>query len=142
MACVSLASFAVGVAFLIAGAWPILGFFGLDVALIWLAFRLNYRNGRWVERLRLSESRLEVERVGPRGQIGRWSFHPYWLKVDLVAPHEHHSRLTLSSRATSLSIGGFLTPGERRELSRTLREALDRLREGGRGNAQTCVEDS
>ena len=54
MAAVSLASFGAGAAFALAGAWPVLGFFGLDVALVWLAFRLNFRGGRLVERLRLS----------------------------------------------------------------------------------------
>ena len=31
-------SFVAGIAFAMIGAWPVLGFFGLDVALIWYAF--------------------------------------------------------------------------------------------------------
>ena len=29
--------------FLLLGAWPVFGFFGLDVLLLYLAFRANYR---------------------------------------------------------------------------------------------------
>ena len=36
-------SFAAGIAFLMMGAWPVFGFFGLDVFLVYLAFRANYR---------------------------------------------------------------------------------------------------
>ncbi len=128
MGIVCLVSIVVGGVFLLAGAWPVLGFFGLDVALIYLAFRINYRSGRLVERLRLTPALLEVERVLPSGRVGRWSFQPYWLKVGLETPDEHHSRLTLSGRGQSLSIGAFLTPEERRELSEMLNAALARLR--------------
>ena len=128
MGCLALASFGAGVAFALAGAWPVIGFFGLDVALVWLAFRLNYRGGRAVERLRLSAERCDVERVGPAGRVERWSFQPFWLRAELEAPDEHRCRLTLSSRGTRVSLGAFLAPEERRALYRTLREALDGLR--------------
>ena len=36
-------SFVSGIAFLMMGAWPIFGFFGLDVLLLYWAFRINYR---------------------------------------------------------------------------------------------------
>lgn len=128
MSCVALASFGAGLAFALAGAWPVLGFFGLDVALVWLAFHLNERGGRTVERLRLSPERCDVERIGPTGRTECWSFQPFWLRVALEAPNERHCRLTLSSRGTRVSVGAFLTPDERRALYRTLRDALDGLR--------------
>lgn len=128
MGSVALASFGAGLAFALAGAWPVLGFFGVDVALIWLAFHLNERGGRAVERLRLSPERCDVERIGPTGRTGYWSFQPFWLRVALEAPDEHHCRVTLSSRGTRVSVGAFLTPEERRALYRTLREALSTLR--------------
>src|SRR5271169_3679921 len=43
MGLLGLISVAVGVGFVSVGAWPVIGFFGLDVALVYLAFRLNYR---------------------------------------------------------------------------------------------------
>ena len=35
--------------FLAIGAWPVFGFFGLDILLLYWAFRVNYRRGRRYE---------------------------------------------------------------------------------------------
>jgi uncharacterized membrane protein len=51
---------ALGFAFLLMGAWPVVGFLGLDVVLVWVAFRLSYRAGRLTERLEPSEDSLTV----------------------------------------------------------------------------------
>ena len=40
-----------GAVFFIAGAWPVAGFMGLDVLLIWWAFRANFADGRRAERI-------------------------------------------------------------------------------------------
>ena len=45
MLCIGGISFAAGMVFLMLGAWPVFGFFGLDVALVYWAFRANYRSG-------------------------------------------------------------------------------------------------
>lgn len=128
MAAVCLVSFGAGLAFLLMGAWPVFGFFGLDVALIYLAFRLNYRDARRSEHVRLSADSLEVRCVGPSGRVSRWRFQPYWLRVDLDAAGENHSRLTLTSHGRSLSIGDFLAPEERASLCEALKAALARCR--------------
>ena len=62
MLCVSLVSFTGGLIFVAVGAWPVLGFLGANVVLITIAFKLNYRSGRQMERLRLTLERLEIER--------------------------------------------------------------------------------
>ena len=43
MVAIGAVSFVAGVVFLLMGAWPVFGFFGLDVLLLYWAFRLNYR---------------------------------------------------------------------------------------------------
>src|SRR5690348_16343440 len=58
-------SFLMGMAFLIMGAWPVLGFFGLDVLLIYVAFRLNYRAARAYEVVELTPHTLTLEKVSP-----------------------------------------------------------------------------
>ena len=121
-------SFTAGMVFLLAGAWPVVGFFGLDVALVYLAFRLNYRAGRLVERLRLTFEALEVERIVPSGRTSRWRFQPYWLRVVLEDRGEHHSRLALRSHGKELVIGAFLSPPERASLCAALTAALARCR--------------
>ena len=53
MAAIGGVSFAAGIVFLILGAWPVVGFFGLDVVLIYWAFRINYRAARAYEATQL-----------------------------------------------------------------------------------------
>jgi uncharacterized membrane protein len=119
-------SFAAGVAFLAMGAWPVFGFFGLDVLLVYVAFKLNYRSGKLVEAVRLTDSQLCIRRIHPSGRTQEWSFEPYWVRVDMDDPPEHASQLTLRSHGRSLTIGAFLTPEERLELARALVDALGR----------------
>lgn len=121
-------SFAGGMASLTAGAWPIFGFFGLDAALIYWAFRANYRSGRARERLRLTRDELSVERTDPTGRVRRWTFQPYWLKVEIDDPPEHASQLVLRSHGRSLTLGAFLSPPERGEVACALRRALAECR--------------
>ena len=121
-------SFAAGVAFYLAGAWPVIGFLGLDVLLIYGAFKLSYRSGRMHESLRLTRGALVVERVEVTGEARSWRFQPTWLQVLIDDPPGHESHLTLRSHGRNLVIGDFLTPEERLDLAKALREALSRLR--------------
>src|SRR5208283_2627388 len=74
MAVLAGVSFGASVGFVLLGAWPVTGFFGLDVALVYLAFRLSYRSARQSETVRLTEADLEVQRVGIRGERRHWRF--------------------------------------------------------------------
>jgi uncharacterized membrane protein len=121
-------SFIAGLAFYLAGAWPVVGFFGLDVALIYGAFRINYRRARTYETLRLSRSDLLVEHVNHWGQKRIWRFQPYWLQVLMDEPAAGESHLILRSHGQNLEIAGFLPPAERSDLARALRTALARAR--------------
>ena len=121
-------SLAVGIGFVAIGAWPVTGFFGLDVALVYLAFRLNYRSAGRRETLRLGEDAFTVERVGVRGERRVWQFQPFWLRVILEERSDHSNRLLVASHGRSLVIADFLAPAMRRELAATIREALARWR--------------
>jgi uncharacterized membrane protein len=121
-------SFVAGMAFLLMGAWPVFGLFGLDVLLLWWAFRLNYRSGRLVETLQLSADALVVRRIAPSGSAQEWRFQPYWLRVRLEEPAPDENRLLLASHGRSLPIGSFLTPAERADLAFALNLALERLK--------------
>lgn len=128
MSTVALVGFASGMAFLLMGAWPVFGFCGLEIGLFYLFFRLNYRSARMFERVTLSPALLMVERHDVRGQVSRWTFQPYWVRVAMDDPPRHDSRLTLSSHGRSLSIGSFLSPDERLDFARALRQALAQAR--------------
>ena len=115
-------SAAVGAGFFLVGAWPVTGFLGLDVLLLYLAFRWNYRQGRQAEFIRLDGDGLSVCRVEPGGRRRTWRFEPYWVRVEV--DERADSWLTLTSHGRSLAIGTFLTAGERVEVANALRTAL------------------
>src|ERR1700761_1961221 len=76
MAFVSVVSFAAGVAFLLMGAWPVFGFFGLDVLAIYTAFRIYFRRARASEEIRVTPSQIRVRRISHRGQVTEFTFNP------------------------------------------------------------------
>lgn len=117
-------SIAVGTIFVSMGAWPVVGFFGLDVGLVYLAFRLSYRSARQRETLRLADEELTVERVGIRGDRRLWRFQPFWVRVVFEEQPDETNRLSLVSHGRTLLIGTFLPPPMRREVATTLRDAL------------------
>ncbi|HKF71047.1 MAG TPA: DUF2244 domain-containing protein [Stellaceae bacterium] len=121
-------SFAAGVSFVLIGAWPIFGYFGLDVLLVYLAFRASYRSARMHEWVRLTEDTLTVERVSQRGERRRWQFQPFWLRV-VLEEREETNRLVLTSHGREVVIGGFLAPAERKSLAVALKNALHRWRQ-------------
>src|SRR6202790_4034631 len=82
MAFVSGVSFAAGVAFLLMGAWPVLGFFGLDVLAIYWAFRINFRRAQATEEISVTPSELRVRRVSHRGRVVEFVLNPLWVQID------------------------------------------------------------
>ena len=130
MGVVAAVSFTVGGVFFTAGAWPIVGFYGLDVLLVYLFLRANYRSALVYERIRLTEEQLTIERGDHRGLQATYRFQPYWLKVTMDDPPEHHSQLVLTSHGRSLVVGAFLSPDERADFARALTRALGRARLG------------
>ena len=128
MIVLGLISLAVGVGFVSIGAWPVTGFFGLDVALVYIAFRLNYRQGRLREILRLAADTFTVERISVYGNRRVWQFQPFWMRVVLDEHDSDRNRLFVASHGRFLAIGEFLAPAARRELAATIREALVRWR--------------
>src|SRR5215471_2497335 len=121
-------SFAAGVSFVLIGAWPVFGYFGLDVLLVYLAFRASYRSAHMHEWVRLTEDTLTVERVSQRGERRRWQFQPFWLRV-VLEEREETNRLVLTSHGREVVIGGFLAPAERKSLAVALKNALHRWRQ-------------
>ena len=128
MSALGAVGFLIGLGIFLAGAWPATGFLGLDVALVYLGFRLSYWHGRMYETLRLSRADLVVERVDYWGERHTWRFQPAWLQVLIDEPARHDGALTLRSHGRSLTLGCFLSPAERADLARALRAALERAR--------------
>ena len=128
MSAVCLMSFGTGLLFYLIGAWPVIGFMGLDVLLIYVAFKLNYRAGRLYETVDLNEDALTVTRVQPSGKAESWRFNPYWVQLKLEPRVGRSSELSLVSHGTRLSFASFLSDHEREDFAEALGTALSAAR--------------
>jgi len=123
-------SLAVGTAFLMIGAWPVFGFFGLDVALVYIAFRVSYRSGRLYETVDLEDGQLDVQRVHPGGRREAWSLIAYWVRVELTRHKTGACDLELVSHGRRLGLAGFLSAPEKSDFAGALTRALAPYRSG------------
>jgi len=125
-------SFVAGMVFLIVGAWPVMGFLGLDVLLIYAAFKLNYRSGRLYETVDLTPASFTLTRVHPSGRLEQFDVNPYWARVRLREWPDGRTALSVISQDKELTFGRFLLDDERRDLACALKEALLAARDGAR----------
>ena len=75
--------FLIGLGFFLAGAWPVIGFLGLELLVVWGAFKLNYRAARHRETIHTTTEELMVESQTPAGKRAQKSFPIGWLRVSL-----------------------------------------------------------
>jgi uncharacterized membrane protein len=117
-------SFVTGLVFLSMGAWPVMGFFGLDVLLVYLAFKLNYRAARAYELVELTPATLKLTRVTPSGRSKEFEFNPYWVRVRFIEHPDGSNNLKLTSHGREFEFGRLLNDEERRDFARVLEGAL------------------
>jgi uncharacterized membrane protein len=115
------------------GAWPVFGFYGLDVLAIYIAFRLNYRAGRAYETVEVTPSSLRLTRVDAAGRTQQFDYHPYWARVRLRQWPDGRTDLRLISHGKELVFARFLTDDERRDFASALSAALFAARSAPRG---------
>ena len=131
-------SFVAGTVFLILGAWPVFGFFGLDVLLVYWAFRANYRAAAAYEEVTVTASELKVRKVSHRGKVSEWTLNPVWVKLDRETHEEFGiEHLFLVSRGRRLPIASFLGPQEKESFAAALAAAIG---EAKRGPTRTVLE--
>ncbi len=124
-------SFTTGMVFLLAGAWPVFGFCGLDVLLVYWAFRVSYRRGKAYEQVTVTPSELTVRQVSHRGGIREWTVNPLWVRLDRVVHAEFGiERLFLVTQGRRLAIAGFLGPQEKESFAHALTRALGEAKRG------------
>jgi uncharacterized membrane protein len=124
-------SFAAGVVFWRIGAWPVFGFFGLDVLLIYWAFKVNFRRGNATEEISVTPSELRVRRVSHRGHVVEWVLNPLWVQLDQKTHAEFGiERLYLVSKGRRVSVASFLGPDEKASFAKALIAALQAAKRG------------
>lgn len=119
-------NFAGGLFFYIIGAWPVIGFMGLDVALIWLAFRANFADARRAEHIEITAHELVLERIAERRPPQVTRFMRRWVRVELEEDREREliGPLYLHFRGNRTEIASFLGAHERLAFAKVLKAAL------------------
>ena len=120
-----------GAFFLSRGAWPVFGFFGLDVLLVYVAFRANYRAARAREEVSVSRTSLDIRKTAPSGRVVAHRFNPFWSRFQ-VARHDEIgiTGMAVESQGQRVPIGGFLNPDDRESFATAFSRALARAKAG------------
>ncbi|MDF1608388.1 DUF2244 domain-containing protein [Hoeflea sp. YIM 152468] len=107
------------------GAWPVFGFFGLDLALLFGAFWLSYRSGRAREFIRMSRLDLNIRKVTPSGRAVDHQFNPFWTRFTISRHDEIGiTGMQVSSRGRQTEIGSFLNPDDKESFASAFQRAL------------------
>ncbi|MEQ8284176.1 DUF2244 domain-containing protein [Thalassospira sp.] len=118
----------IGLIFWSVGAWPVIGFLGVDVMLLSLAFYFSFRSARQEERIELRAENLRVTQISVRGDRQQFDFQPYWLRVVLQRGEDDQCSLFLQTHGKSLEIAGFLGADEKTDLAAKLERVLRQTR--------------
>ena len=117
------------IAFYSLGAWPIVGFLGLDVLLIWWALSTSMRDGRRYETVTLWPDQLELKQVEGTGKETLSRFSPQLVK--LVIDRDFNERTTglhLRTADRDVVLGAFLNADEKSSFAKAFGTALKRAR--------------
>lgn len=105
---------------LIFGAWPILPFAGMEMAVLYAAFWYVDRHAGDYERVTIRGSMVSIEVHDGRERV-RHEMNRYWARV-VYAPDG--SRLALRSHGREMEIGRHLCNADRRKMAAELRREL------------------
>ncbi len=121
-------SFVASVGFMLNGAWPVMGFFGLEVGALWLVFRMCFRAQTARTYVRVTAEAVDVRKVDAKGRERRARLPATFARVELDpdARGARSLRLAVSDRA--YPIGEHLTAEERESLALALKDAIGRAR--------------
>ena len=131
MALVAGASIIASIPFIVLGFWPVAGFYGLDVLLLYFAFRANFASAKAYEEVRVSPLELFLKKVSAEGKSVEWRFHPIWTRVHKDEHKEFGvERVWIASRGQSVTVGRFLPRDEMAQFGDRLSDALATARQG------------
>lgn len=129
MALIASIAFATGLYFWSLGAWPVIGFLGIDILAVWLAFRLNYGAARAYEEVAISRTALVIRRVNPQGKAQELRFNPHWVRLEVEELEDGHvARIVVRMRDQRIPVGTLLNPEDRKSFARAFGAALAQAR--------------
>ena len=117
----------IGIFFWKIGAWPVFGFLGLDVLMLYYAFKINYKSGEIFENLRLLDKKFEITRCFPSGKQQTWDLEPYWLKAEITG-ERNNKNLIIKSKEKIVLVGSFLNINDKKKLLKKIEEAIEKYK--------------
>ena len=84
MAALGSLAFCIGLGFFLLGAWPVIGFLGLEILVVWGAFKLNYRAAKRRQHLTATTKKLKIENVSPEGDRETTEMPTAWVQIELT----------------------------------------------------------
>lgn len=117
--------FCMGFFYVMVGAWPVFAFLGLDVVLLYIAFRVNYRSAKAYEEIIVRQDALIIRRVSPRGKSHEITFNPYWVKLHLSRDEDDVvTKISVTAHGEQASLGQFLNPDDKTTFAKAFGAAL------------------
>lgn len=119
---------AISLGFALNGAWMVAPFAGLDLLLLYLAFRYIGRHSQDYESVVLRGDQIVVERW-EAGRSRTFTFNRCWARLDFSEPGLSEfggaGRLLLRSHGQEVEIGSCLNPAQRAAMASRLKEHLE-----------------
>ena len=138
MAALGVLAFSIGLGFFLMGAWPVIGFLGLELLVVWGAFKLNYRAAQRRQTVTADSQIFEVENTYPNGTTESQKLPTAWARLR-VTPSEApdtstriQQKITVASHGVHVPIGEFLHPAETGKLAREVQGMLDQAQAANR----------
>lgn len=128
MSAIAAVFFLTGLMFWSMGALPVLGFFGLDILAIWIAFRISFRRQKEETRVTVTARSIQLHHRDAKGREKLAEVPSAFARVELAEPTGPADWLRIEHGRTAWVIGRFLTPDERKSFAGALRRALSAAR--------------
>jgi uncharacterized membrane protein len=117
-----------GLGFLLVGAWPVVGFLGVEILALWLVFRWSFRAQTARTYVRVTADEVDVRKVDGWGRERRASMASHFARVEFDRTATGPNALRLATSRTAYPLGEFLTPRERETFARRLMQAISDAR--------------
>jgi uncharacterized membrane protein len=103
------------------GAWYVLAFVMLEIAVVTLAFFYYARHATDCEHIALIDGCLLIERI-EAGKIEQIRLDPHWTRVAL--PRQSQDLINLEAKGVKIKVGGFVTQAIRQQVAQEIQKEL------------------
>jgi len=113
-----------GISFYVLGAWPVLGFMGFEILLIYIAFKILFYKNKFYEHIILDSEKLNILFKKKNKIIKKIELEPTWVQVKIEKIYENEDTLIVSSHGKKIILANYLIPEERLKLAGKIKSGL------------------